>query len=177
MTWWPCPPSISSETRPSISRIVSARRSRLSLQHRTVGAGTSVSVRRLLPRYVRIAASGAASHRAADRGPFGHGLEAHELHRGPGSPQHALEQASMDGTDQLTVFLQQVSERTLAQRDLDRPGAAATEARLEPGIGQRLLQHREVGPRGPPASRLLHAAAHQVGAPFAREFLRTLALA
>ena len=33
------------------------------------------------------------------------------------------------------------------------------------------------GPRGAPAPGLLHAAAHQVGAPFPREFLRALALA
>ncbi len=98
------------------------------------------------------------------------GSKLDERHRGPRGAQHALEQASVDGAHQLAVLVQQVAERALAQRDLDRSGAAAPEPRLEPGIGQRLLQHREVGPAraagrpasarcGPPGRRPIRARA------------------
>src|SRR5215813_3606345 len=63
-------------------------------------------------------------------------LERGHLERRPGSSHHPLEQAPMDGADELAVLLEEIPEWALSERDLDGSRAGAPEPRREPGPGK-----------------------------------------
>jgi hypothetical protein len=63
------------------------------------------------------------------------------------------------------MLVEQVAEQAVAERDLDRLRAAPSEPGIEPGLGERLLEDREVGAGGSAGARTRNTPPDQVCAP------------
>ena len=65
----------------------------------------------------------------------------------------------MHRADQVPVLVQQVAERAVTERNLIRLAPPAPEPRVEAGLGERLLKHRQVEAGRRPNSRVRDAPA------------------
>src|SRR5439155_13917265 len=93
------------------------------------------------------------------------GLETGQRHGGTGGTEHSLEEPSVHLAHEVPMLLEQIVEGALPERDLDGPGRAAPEPRVEPRLGQSLLERGEIGTAAPASPRLRRGPADQVLAP------------
>ena len=171
--------SVTPSTKPSLPSRVRRRRSGSPLSHRPGNGPTSVpprrkSFRRCGQERSALQAPRATRRQTADRSASG----SNSVRRSEGrdAPEHALQQPSVHGADQLPVLVEQIAEGAVAERDLDGLRAAASEPRIEPGLGERLLEDGEVRAGRAAGARAGDAPPDQVRAPLARDGLRALAL-